>query len=94
MENSKNEDSATNTKQHIILVDVKIKLKDILENTERILLTYKNDIEVLKSELNLMKNRITNFNEETKNTIVPASENLQRDLNVSISQQKDENNRS
>ena len=94
MENSKNEDSATNTKQHIILVDVKIKLKDILENTERILLTYKNDIEVLKSELNLMKNRITNFNEETKNIIVPASENLQRDLNVSISQQKDENNRS
>ena len=75
-QNFKNDDSATNTKQHIILVNVKIIFKDILENTERILLSYKNDIEVLKSELNLMKNRITNFNEETKNTIVPASENL------------------
>jgi hypothetical protein len=32
-----------------------------------------------------MKNKITNFNEETKNTIIPASENLQRDLNVAIS---------
>ena len=59
--------------------------QDILENTEKILLSYKNDIEVLKSELNLMKNKITNFNEETKNTIIPASENLQRDLNVAIS---------
>ena len=55
------------------------------EHTEKILLSYKNDIEVLKSELNLMKNKITNFNEETKNTIIPASENLQRDLNVAIS---------
>ena len=84
-QNLKNEDSATNTKQHIILVDVIFIFQDILENTEKILLSYKNDIEVLKSELNLMKNKITNFNEETKNTIIPASENLQRDLNVAIS---------
>ena len=84
-QNFKNEDSATNTKQHIIFVDVIFIFQDILENTEKILLSYKNDIEVLKSELNLMKNKITNFNEETKNTIIPASENLQRDLNVAIS---------
>ena len=84
-QNFKNEDSATNTKQHIILVDVMLIFQDILENTEKILLSYKNDIEVLKSELNLMKNKITNFNEETKNIIIPASENLQRDLNVAIS---------
>ena len=84
-QNFKNEDSATNTKYHIILVDVMLIFQDILENTEKILLSYKNDIEVLKSELNLMKNKITNFNEETKNTIIPASENLQRDLNVAIS---------
>ena len=44
-QNFKNDDSATNTKQHIILVNVKIIFKDILENTERILLSYKNDIE-------------------------------------------------
>tara|TARA_B110000503_G_C7033262_1_gene364964 strand:+ start:214 stop:336 length:123 start_codon:yes stop_codon:yes gene_type:complete len=40
-----------------------------------------------------MKQKITNNNEETKNCIVPATENLLRDLMMAISSQKDENNR-
>jgi hypothetical protein len=58
-----------------------------------LLLQYKNDIEVFKTELNMMRNKITIANEETKNTMFPASESLLRQLMMTVTIQKDENNR-
>jgi len=48
------------------------------------LLSYKNDIEILKSDLNLMRNKITNYNDETKSNMIPATENVLRDLMMGV----------
>ena len=40
-----------------------------------------------------MKHKITNYNHETKNTLTPAAESLYRDLIMTVTVQKDENNR-
>ena len=37
---------------------------------------YKNDINVLKNENNLMKSRIENNNNEIKSCLIPAEDNL------------------
>jgi hypothetical protein len=41
----------------------------------------------------MMRNKITIANEETKNTMLPASESLLRQLMMTVTIQKDENNR-
>jgi hypothetical protein len=41
----------------------------------------------------MMRNKITISNEETKNTMFPASESLLRQLMMTVTIQKDENNR-
>lgn len=62
-----------------------------MDSSTKELLQYKKDVENLKQELTLMKQRIQNNNEEIKNTTTPSIDALLRDLKLAISAQKDEN---
>lgn len=57
------------------------------------LLEYKKEVENLRQELNLMRQRIQNNNDEIKNTTVPSIDSLSRDLKLAVTAQKDENSK-
>ncbi|CAD8117879.1 unnamed protein product [Paramecium sonneborni] len=81
------QESATNAKNHLHLVN------NITELANELLQSYKHDIDQLKQELHLMKQRITNNNEEIKNTTQPTLDAMLRDLRQAINTQKDENSK-
>eukprot|EP01017_Pseudomicrothorax_dubius_P014393 TRINITY_DN1679_c0_g1_i1.p1 TRINITY_DN1679_c0_g1~~TRINITY_DN1679_c0_g1_i1.p1 ORF type:complete len:145 (+),score=35.71 TRINITY_DN1679_c0_g1_i1:27-437(+) len=77
--------SATNVKMHMELLD------NYVEIGQRLLLELRNEMESLRQEQNLMKQRILNNNDETANTTLPQIDSTFRDLKMAISTQKDEN---
>ncbi|CAD8148828.1 unnamed protein product [Paramecium octaurelia] len=81
------QESATSAKNHLSLVT------NITDLTNELLQNYKQDIDQLKQELHLMKQRITNNNEEIKNTTQPTLDAMLRDLRQAINTQKDENSK-
>ncbi|CAD8151565.1 unnamed protein product [Paramecium octaurelia] len=81
------QESATNAKNHLVLVN------NITELSNELLQSYKHEIDQLKQELHLMKQRITNNNEEIKNTTQPTLDAMLRDLRQAINTQKDENSK-
>ncbi|CAK73024.1 unnamed protein product (macronuclear) [Paramecium tetraurelia] len=81
------QESATNAKNHMLLVN------NITELSNELLQSYKHEIDQLKQELHLMKQRITNNNEEIKNTTQPTLDAMLRDLRQAINTQKDENSK-
>ncbi|CAD8139394.1 unnamed protein product [Paramecium octaurelia] len=81
------QESATNAKNHLLLVN------NVTELSNELLQSYKNEIDQLKQELHLMKQRITNNNEEIKNTTQPTLDAMLRDLRQAINTQKDENSK-
>ncbi|CAD8095652.1 unnamed protein product [Paramecium primaurelia] len=81
------QESATNAKNHLLLVN------NITELSNELLQSYKHEIDQLKQELHLMKQRITNNNEEIKNTTQPTLDAMLRDLRQAINTQKDENSK-
>ncbi|CAK93274.1 unnamed protein product (macronuclear) [Paramecium tetraurelia] len=89
------QESATSAKNHLSLVTVIISLyiQNITDLTNELLQNYKQDIDQLKQELHLMKQRITNNNEEIKNTTQPTLDAMLRDLRQAINTQKDENSK-
>ena len=54
--------------------------KCIIGTSDELLVDYKREIDVFKQELNLMKQKILNNNEEIKNTTTPTLDALMRDL--------------
>ncbi|CAK85163.1 unnamed protein product (macronuclear) [Paramecium tetraurelia] len=83
------QESATNAKNHLLLVNQ----KNVTELSNELLQSYKHEIDQLKQELHLMKQRITNNNEEIKNTTQPTLDAMLRDLRQAINTQKDENSK-
>ncbi|CAD8173084.1 unnamed protein product [Paramecium octaurelia] len=81
------QESATNAKNHMLLVN------NITDLSNELLQSYKHEIDQLKQELHLMKQRITNNNEEIKNTTQPTLDAMLRDLRQAINTQKDENSK-
>ncbi|CAD8043002.1 unnamed protein product [Paramecium primaurelia] len=81
------QESATNAKNHLLLVN------NVTELSNELLQSYKHEIDQLKQELHLMKQRITNNNEEIKNTTQPTLDAMLRDLRQAINTQKDENSK-
>ncbi|CAD8061223.1 unnamed protein product [Paramecium primaurelia] len=81
------QESATNAKNHLLLVN------NITDLSNELLQSYKHEIDQLKQELHLMKQRITNNNEEIKNTTQPTLDAMLRDLRQAINTQKDENSK-
>ncbi|CAD8087450.1 unnamed protein product [Paramecium sonneborni] len=81
------QESATNAKNHLLLVN------NITELSNELLQSYKHEIDQLKQELHLMKQRITNNNEEIKNTTQPTLDAMLRDMRQAINTQKDENSK-
>eukprot|EP01016_Furgasonia_blochmanni_P001390 TRINITY_DN10527_c0_g2_i1.p1 TRINITY_DN10527_c0_g2~~TRINITY_DN10527_c0_g2_i1.p1 ORF type:complete len:173 (+),score=43.21 TRINITY_DN10527_c0_g2_i1:62-580(+) len=84
---TKNNDAqgATNVKHHIGIVE------NVIETANEGLLEYKREVDSLKQELNLMKQKILNANEEIFNILNPAMDAMYRDLKSKISDQKLEN---
>eukprot|EP01017_Pseudomicrothorax_dubius_P014395 TRINITY_DN1679_c0_g1_i5.p1 TRINITY_DN1679_c0_g1~~TRINITY_DN1679_c0_g1_i5.p1 ORF type:complete len:110 (+),score=31.01 TRINITY_DN1679_c0_g1_i5:84-413(+) len=66
-------------------------LDNYVEIGQRLLLELRNEMESLRQEQNLMKQRILNNNDETANTTLPQIDSTFRDLKMAISTQKDEN---
>ncbi|CAK75290.1 unnamed protein product (macronuclear) [Paramecium tetraurelia] len=83
------QESATNAKNHLLLVNQ----KNVTELSNELLQSYKHEIDQLKQELHLMKQRITNNNEEIKNTTQPTLDAMLRDMRQAINTQKDENSK-
>ncbi|CAD8080976.1 unnamed protein product [Paramecium sonneborni] len=81
------QESATNAKNHLLLVN------NITDLSNELLQSYKHEIDQLKQELHLMKQRITNNNEEIKNTTQPTLDAMLRDMRQAINTQKDENSK-
>ncbi|CAD8060992.1 unnamed protein product [Paramecium sonneborni] len=81
------QEAATNAKNHLLLVN------NVTELSNELLQSYKHEIDQLKQELHLMKQRITNNNEEIKNTTQPTLDAMLRDLRQAINTQKDENSK-
>jgi hypothetical protein len=52
----------------------------VIASSSELLITYKAEIDSLKAELHLMKQRIINNQEEIKNTTTPTLDAMLRDL--------------